>query len=179
MLFAPDVRNELAFGPRNIGQSEDEIARNTAEALELVGLAGFEDRPPLTLSFGQQRRLCIASVIAMRSQVLLMDEPTAGQDYRSYTHFMDGIQNLGVFAAQIFITHDIDLALSYANRVILFADGQIVADGAPHTILAQMELLERCRLRLTSLLEENIRLLPQTKAFQRLEQLATLNEFRQ
>lgn len=178
MLFAPDVRNELAFGPRNIGQSEDEIARNTAEALELVGLAGFEDRPPLTLSFGQQRRLCIASVIAMRSQVLLMDEPTAGQDYRSYTHFMDGIQSLGVFAAQIFITHDIDLALSYANRVILFADGRIVADGAPHTILAQTELLERCRLRSTSLLEENIRLLPQTKAFQRLEQLATLNEFR-
>jgi energy-coupling factor transport system ATP-binding protein len=174
MLFAPSVREELAFGPRNVGQSEAEIARNSAEALALVGLAGYEDRPPLTLSFGQQRRLCIASVIAMRAQVLLMDEPTAGQDYRSYMQFMDGILGLGVFAAQIFITHDLDLAISYANRVLLFAEGQIVADGPPHQVLAQADLLERCRLRPTSLLHENLRLLPHTGAFQRLEQLAAL-----
>jgi energy-coupling factor transport system ATP-binding protein len=174
MLFAPTVREELAFGPRNVGQSADEIARHSAEALALVGLEGYDDRPPLTLSFGQQRRLCIASVIAMRAQVLLMDEPTAGQDYRSYTQFMDGILELGAFAAQIFITHDIDLAISYANRVLLFADGRIVADGPPHEVLARVDLLERCRLRPTSLLYENIRLLPQTGAFQRLEALAAL-----
>jgi energy-coupling factor transport system ATP-binding protein len=174
MLFAPSVREELAFGPRNVGQSEAEIARNSAEALALVDLAGYEDRPPLTLSFGQQRRLCIASVIAMRAQVLLMDEPTAGQDYRSYMQFMDGILGLGVFAAQIFITHDLDLAISYANRVLLFADGQIVADGPPHEVLARADLIERCRLRPTSLLHENLRLLPQSGAFQRLEQLAAL-----
>jgi energy-coupling factor transport system ATP-binding protein len=113
-------------------------------------------------------------VIAMRAQVLLMDEPTAGQDYRSYMQFMDGILGLGVFAAQIFITHDLDLAISYANRVLLFADGQIVADGPPHQVLAQADLLERCRLRPTSLLHENLRLLPHTGAFQRLEQLAAL-----
>jgi energy-coupling factor transport system ATP-binding protein len=174
MLFAPSVREELAFGPRNVGQSAAEIARNSAEALALVGLEGYEDRPPLTLSFGQQRRLCIASVIAMRARVLLMDEPTAGQDYRSYMQFMDGILGLGVFAAQIFITHDLDLAISYANRVLLFADGQIVADGPPHEVLARADLLERCRLRPTSLLHENLRLLPHTGAFQRLEQLAAL-----
>jgi energy-coupling factor transport system ATP-binding protein len=174
MLFAPTVREELAFGPRNVGQSDAEIARNSAEALALMGLEGYDDRPPLTLSFGQQRRLCIAAVIAMRARVLLMDEPTAGQDYRSYTQFMDGILQLGVFAAQIFITHDIDLAISYANRVLLFADGQIVADGPPHEVLARADLLERCRLRPTSLLQENLRLLPHSGSFQRLETLATL-----
>ncbi|HEX5692233.1 MAG TPA: ABC transporter ATP-binding protein [Roseiflexaceae bacterium] len=174
MLFAPTVREELAFGPRNVGQSADEIARHSAEALALVGLEGYDERPPLTLSFGQQRRLCIASVIAMRAQVLLMDEPTAGQDYRSYTQFMDGILELGVFAAQIFITHDVDLAISYANRVLLFADGRIVADGPPHDVLARTDLLDRCRLRPTSLLYENLRLLPQTGSFQRLEALAAL-----
>jgi energy-coupling factor transport system ATP-binding protein len=174
MLFAPTVREELAFGPRNIGQNKREIAAHSLQALELMGLAGSEDRPPLTLSFGQQRRLCIASVIVMRSQVLLMDEPTAGQDYRSYMQFMDGIIQLGVFAAQVFITHDIDLAISYANRVVLFADGQIVADGSPHEVLAQEDLLRRCRLRPTSLLYENLRLLPHTGSFQRLETLASL-----
>ncbi|MBK9712399.1 MAG: ABC transporter ATP-binding protein [Kouleothrix sp.] len=174
MLFAPSVREEMAFGPRNVGQSDAEIARHTAEALGLMELAGFEERPPLTLSFGQQRRLCIASVIAMRARVLLMDEPTAGQDYRSYTRFMDGIRQLGVFAAQLFITHDLDLAIGYANRVLLFADGRIVADGPPHEVLARADLIERCRLRPTSLLEENLRLLPYTGAFQRLETLASL-----
>jgi energy-coupling factor transport system ATP-binding protein len=174
MLFAPTVREELAFGPRNVGQSEAEIIEHSVEALALMDLEGAEERPPLTLSFGQQRRLCIASVIVMRAKVLLMDEPTAGQDYRSYTQFMDGILRLGSFAAQIFITHDLDLAISYANRVILFADGQIVADGRPHEVLADAELLRRCRLAPTSLLEENVRLLPLTGAFRRLENLATL-----
>jgi energy-coupling factor transport system ATP-binding protein len=174
MLFAPTVREELAFGPRNVGQTEAEIASNSAEALALMGMAGYEERPPLTLSFGQQRRLCIASVIAMRARVLLMDEPTAGQDYRSYTQFMDGIIALGVFAAQIFITHDIDLAISYANRVLLLTDGRIAADGPPHEVLARADLLERCRLRPTSLLRENLRLLPHTGSFQRLEALAAL-----
>jgi energy-coupling factor transport system ATP-binding protein len=174
MLFAPTVREEMAFGPRNIGQSEAAIAEHTAEALDLMGLAGYEDRPPLTLSFGQQRRLCIASVIAMRAQVLLMDEPTAGQDYRSYTHFMAGIHALGAFAAQVFITHDLDLAISYANRILLFDDGQVIADGPPHIVLADLDLLTRCRLRPTTLLHENLRLLPHTGRFQRLETLATM-----
>jgi len=172
MLFAPSVAEEVAFGPRNIGQSHEEIVRHTVQALALMGLSGCEDRPPLTLSFGQQRRLCIACVIAMRSRVLLMDEPTAGQDYRSYTRFMDGISQLGVFASQVFITHDLDLAIGYANRVVLFVDGRILADGVPHEVLGQPDLLRLCRLHPTSLLEENLRLLPRTGRFYRLELLA-------
>jgi energy-coupling factor transport system ATP-binding protein len=174
MLFAPSVREEMAFGPRNIGQSEAEITAHTAEALALMGMSDLLERAPLTLSFGQQRRLCIASVIAMRAKVLLMDEPTAGQDYRSYTQFMDGIQRLGVFAAQVFITHDLDLAISYANRVVLFDDGQIVADGAPHEVLSQEDLLRHCSILPTSLLRENLRLLPYTHGFVRLEGLTQL-----
>jgi energy-coupling factor transporter ATP-binding protein EcfA2 len=175
MLFAPNVREELAFGPQNIGQSPEEIAKHSAEALELLGLSGFEDRPPLTLSFGQQRRLCIASVVAMRAQVLLMDEPTAGQDYRSYMRFMDGIAQLRAFEAQIFITHDLDLALSYATRVILFADGNIVADGPSHEVLQDLDLLQRCRVLPTTLLNENLRVFSQTGRFLSLEQLAVHN----
>lgn len=179
MLFAPTVREEMAFGPRNIGQSASEIAAHTAEALALMGLEDTLERPPLTLSFGQQRRLCIASVIAMRAGVLLMDEPTAGQDYRSYTQFMDGMERLGVFAAQMFITHDLDLAISYANRVVLFADGQVLADGPPHVVLADEELLRRCNILPTSLLRENLRLLPHTGGFRRLEALAQLADTQQ
>ncbi len=172
MLFAPTVREEVAFGPRNIGQSDVEIEHHMVEALALMNLSGMEERPPLTLSFGQQRRLCIASVIAMRAGVLLMDEPTAGQDYRSYTQFMDGILGLDSFAAQIFITHDLDLAISYANRIVMMAGGEIVADGPPHEVLMDEALLERCRLRPTSLLRENVRALEHTGSFQRLETLA-------
>ncbi len=108
----------------------------------------------------------------MRAEVLLMDEPTAGQDYRSYTQFMDGILGLNSFAAQIFITHDLDLAISYANRIVMMADGEIVADGPPHEVLTDEALLERCRLRPTSLLQENLRVLEHTGSFQRLEMLA-------
>ena len=157
MLFAPSVREEMAFGPRNLGQSEAEISANTAEALALMNMADMLERPPLTLSFGQQRRLCIASVIAMRCAVMLMDEPTAGQDYRSYTQFMDGINQLSFFAAQVFITHDLDLALTYANRIVLLNDGRIVADGAPAAVLADDALLHSCRVLPTSLLRESRR----------------------
>jgi energy-coupling factor transport system ATP-binding protein len=174
MLFAPTVREELAFGPRNIGQSDAAIAENSRAALAMLDLSGLEERPPLTLSFGQQRRTCIASVLAMRPRVLLMDEPTAGQDYRSYTQFMNGIERLTGLDALTFITHDLDLAIGYANRVILFADGAIMADGAPHEVLVGEELLQRCNLWPTSLLSENVRLLPSTGAFRRLETLASL-----
>ena len=172
MIFAPTVREELAFGPQNLGYDAAEIAQHSAEALALVGLNDLEERPPLTLSFGQQRRLCIASVVAMRSGVLVMDEPTAGQDYRSYTQFMDGISQLDFFVAQVFITHDLDLALSYATRVVLFADGQIIADGDPADILTDEELLRRCRLRPTSLWAANLSRLAQSGRFLRLEHLA-------
>jgi energy-coupling factor transport system ATP-binding protein len=196
MLFAPTVREELAFGPRNLGYDEATIARNVQTALEMVNLADRADDPPLALSFGQQKRVTIAAVLAMQSRILVMDEPTAGQDYRNYTAFMDALlhrnghgpqsarpaghtsQAVGggawstAFDAVVFITHDLDLAISYANRVVLVNEGRIVADGPPHEVLADRALLARCRLVPTSLLELNLALLSRTGRFLRPELLA-------
>ena len=179
MLFAPTVRDELAFGPRNLGFAEAKIKTNIEAALDTVDLQEKVEDPPLALSFGQQKRVTIAAVVAMNSQILVMDEPTAGQDYRHYTDFMDAIlyPKAGspwgdAFEAVIFITHDLDLAISYANRVILVSDGEVAADGPPHQILPDRDLLTRCRLRPTSLLEMNIELLAKTGRFLRAELLA-------
>lgn len=172
MLFAPTVREELAFGPRNLGADQATIARTTAHALALMGLEAQLERAPLSLSFGQQKRVGIAAVLAMESRLLVMDEPTAGQDFASYTRFMDEIAALEAFDAVLFVTHDLDLALSYANRVLLFNDGQLAADGPPETVLADGGLLRRCNVLPTSLLELNLAMLPQTGRMLGLRQLA-------
>jgi energy-coupling factor transport system ATP-binding protein len=198
MLFAPTVREELSFGPKNIGLDALTTAANVARALNAVNLPGYEEVPPLSMSFGQQKRISIASILTMSPRVLVMDEPSAGQDYASYTHFMDDIvgswqpddrrpttddeaqlgksANMQVpnrqssilnrqFEAVLFITHDLDLAITYANRVLLIADGQLVADGAPQVVLKDHALLERCRVRPTSLLGANLAALPRTGRF--------------
>ncbi len=171
MLFAPTVWEELAFGPRNLGFDEARVERNVQRSLEIVNLKGHEQVSPLALSYGQQRRVGIGAVLAMESRILLMDEPTAGQDYRHYTRFMDAVVQMP-FEAIVFITHDVDLAVRYANRVILMADGRIEADGPPEAVLSDFALLRRCRVRPTSLLELNVNLLPQTGHFCSLEELA-------
>jgi energy-coupling factor transport system ATP-binding protein len=174
MLFAPTVREELAFGPKNLKHKADAIERQVKEALAIVNLADKEQDPPLSLSFGQQKRVSIAAILAMRSKILVMDEPTAGQDYKNYMNFMDAILQLPSFEAILFITHDVDLALIYANRVILVADGAVRADGRPEEIMKDKELLKACRLVPTSLLDENLARLPQTGKFMRAEALAHL-----
>ena len=182
MLYAPTVREELEFGPKNLEFKKDVMEKAVADSLSTVNLKGLEEYPPLGLSFGQQKRTTIAAVLAMRSQIIIMDEPTAGQDYANYTHFMDemcrpdvtGSQSLVAanFAATLFITHDIDLAVTYANRVLLVGDRHIVADGAPEEVLKDFDLLMRYRLRPTSLLRLNLEMLPRTKQFLTAEELA-------
>lgn len=172
MLFAPTVYDELAFGPTNLGHTKDEIRKEVTEALEIVHLSGLEKNPPLALSFGQQKRVSIAAILAMRSRILVMDEPTAGQDYKNYMDFMDSILRLPNFQAIFFITHDIDLAVIYATRVLLVNQGTLVADGKPEEVLADYDRLVRCRLVPTSLLRANMDYLPRTHRFQRAEELA-------
>jgi len=172
MLFAPTARKELAFGPENLGYDEATIDEGVAEAVRILNLSGLEEYPPLALSFGQQKRVSIAAIMSMRSRVLVMDEPTAGQDYKNYMVFMDAILQLPNFEAILFITHDIDLAVCYANRVVLVYEGRIAADGPPQEVLAQYELLERCHIVPTSLLAANLERLPQTGRFMRAELLA-------
>jgi energy-coupling factor transporter ATP-binding protein EcfA2 len=172
MLFAPTVREELAFGPRNLGHSPQKITEEVQEAIKIVNLDGRENDPPLALSFGQQKRVTIAAILAMRSRILVMDEPTAGQDYENYMDFMDAILGLPSFEAIIFITHDVDLAVIYANRVLLVNQGRLVADGPPPQVLDDVERLRSNRLVPTSLLKANLDLFPETGRFLRAEALA-------
>ena len=172
MLFAPTVHDELAFGPKNLVHDQEEIEKEVQEAIEIVNLSGKENDPPLALSFGQQKRVSIAAILAMRSRILVMDEPTAGQDYRNYMEFMDAILNLPNFEAILFITHDVDLAVIYASRVLLVNQGTVVADGPPHVVLGDPERLSDNRLVPTSLLRANLKLFPHTNRFLRAEALA-------
>jgi energy-coupling factor transport system ATP-binding protein len=172
MLFAPTVREELAFGPKNLQHPKDQIEKEVKEALQIVNLSDMENDPPLALSFGQQKRVSIAAILAMRSRILVMDEPTAGQDYHNYMSFMDAILQLPGFEAILFITHDVDLAVIYANRVLMVAGGSIVADGSPHEVLGDVKRLEKSRLVPTSLLSENLARWPRTGRFLRAEALA-------
>ena len=172
MLFAPTVHEELAFGPKNLGYSENVIIQNVDWAIETVNLKSEMDMPPLALSFGQQKRISIAAILAMRSRILMMDEPTAGQDYWNYQAFMDTILQMPGFDSIIFITHDVDLAVIYANRILLVYNGQIVADGKPQDVLKDEKLLRSCRVLPTSLLQLNLEYLPKTGKFYRAETLA-------
>jgi energy-coupling factor transport system ATP-binding protein len=174
MLYAPTVREELEFGPRNLNFDPAAITNYVNESLSTVNLKGLDEYPPLGLSFGQQKRTTIAAVLAMRSKILIMDEPTAGQDFANYTHFMDtlcdvsdGAQSIlsANFEATLFITHDIDLAVTYANRVLLFGDKHIVADGKPQDVLKDEGMLLKYRVRPTSLLRLNLSLFPKTGRF--------------
>jgi energy-coupling factor transport system ATP-binding protein len=181
MLYAPTVQEELEFGPKNLDFEKDLMQKTVAESVTTVNLSGLEEYPPLGLSFGQQKRTTIAAVLAMQSKIMIMDEPTAGQDYANYTHFMDAMCNpsdgalslvAANFAATIFITHDLDLAVTYANRVLLFGDKHVVADGRPEEVLKDFDLLKRYRVRPTSLLRMNLDLLPRTGQFLTAEALA-------
>ncbi len=175
MLFAPTVGEELAFGPKNLGHPSEEIHKEVAYAIDVMNLSGMAEDPPLSLSFGQQKRVSIAAILAMKSRILVMDEPTAGQDYKNYMGFMDSILQTPGFEAILFITHDLDLALVYANRVLLMADGRIAADGRPEEVLRDFDLIQRSNLVPTSLLKANLERLPQTGRFLRAEALAHAN----
>ena len=181
MLYAPTVREELEFGPKNLDYDPLLIPKFVEESLSTVNMNEFVEYPPLALSFGQQKRTTIAAVLAMRSKILVMDEPTAGQDFANYTHFMNTLCDVSEdaqsvlsanFAATLFITHDVDLAVTYANRVLLFGDKHVVADGKPQDVLKDMDLLQKYRVRPTSLLRLNLDLLPKTGRFLPAESLA-------
>ncbi len=172
MLFAPTVRDELAFGPTNMKHTKEQIEQEVKEALKIVNLSDKEKDPPLALSFGQQKRVSIAAILAMRSRILVMDEPTAGQDYQNYMNFMDSILQMPGFEAIMFITHDVDLAAIYANRVLMISDGRLIADGKPQDVLRDFDRLKSNRIIPTSLLSLNLKRLSTTGRFMRAEALA-------
>ena len=158
MLFAPTARDEILFGPRNLGRDVARFDELVSGSLARVGLTGeheIESRPPMTLSFGQQKRLAIAVALGLEPQTLVLDEPSAGQDYRSATAFMKEIGRIDGLESVYFVTHDADLALSHADRILLMRDGRIVADGSPLEVIADRDRWAACNLRFTSLMDAN------------------------
>jgi len=158
MLFARTVREELLYGPRNLGFDEAGFDGLVGDVLERVGLSDEEnilDRAPQTLSFGQQKRLAIAIALGLRPKTLILDEPSAGQDHRNATRFMAAVRTIGGLENLFFVTHDVDLALTHADRILLFRDGRIVADGPPGLVVEDEHRWIECNLRPTSLMRAN------------------------
>jgi cobalt/nickel transport system ATP-binding protein len=143
-LFMPTVESDVAFGPLNMGFSEDEVKERVEAALERVGLTGLGSRPPHRLSGGEKRRAAIATVLAMSPDLLVLDEPTAGLDPHARRQL---IGLLGDFThTKIVATHDLDLVLDLCERTIVLDHGTVRADGRTREIFADEALLASCHL---------------------------------
>ena len=145
-LFMPTVRQDVAFGPRNLGMRGPELDARVDEALAAVGVADLADRPPHHLSFGQRRRVAIATVLAMEPQILVLDEPSSNLDPAARREVGDILRGLDVTV--LMVTHDLPYALELCERSVVLSDGQVVGDGATAAILGDRELMTEHRLEL-------------------------------
>jgi cobalt/nickel transport system ATP-binding protein len=139
-VFSPTVFDDVAFGPLNLGLSGAEVRERVGEALGQVGLAGFESRVPFHLSGGEKRRVALAGVLAMRPDILLLDEPSIFLDPRGRREFITLVQKLPV--TKIIAAHDLELIRETCPRTLVLAGGRIVADGATDALLADAALME-------------------------------------
>jgi energy-coupling factor transport system ATP-binding protein len=160
MLFARTVREELLFGPTNLGHDPSTFDALLDDVLTRTSLADLEnilERPPLALSFGQQKRLALAIALGLRPSTLILDEPSAGQDHRTAEAFIREVLAIPGLESVYLVTHDVDLALTHADRILLFRDGRIVADGPPIEVIEDTNRWISCNLRPTSLMAANAR----------------------
>ena len=153
MISKPMIYDEVALGLRVREVAEEKIKERVFETLKICGLYPFRNWPVSALSFGQKKRVTIASILVMNPEVLILDEPTAGQDFRHYTEIMEFLrrihEKLGITI--IMITHDMHLMLEYTDRAIVIADGKMLADDTPAHILTNEEISDRAYLKKTSL----------------------------
>ncbi len=145
-LFMTTVIEDVGFGPRNLGMEGEELDRRVAESLAAVDVSDLADRPPNHLSFGQKRRVAIAGVLAMRPDIIVLDEPTANLDPASRRELTQILHQLDI--TQLIVTHDLLYALEVCDRSVILDRGEIVADGATLEILKDTDLLESHRLAL-------------------------------
>jgi len=147
-IFASRVWDEVAFGPRNRGLSQDEIEMRTAQAIEEVGLKGYEDVHPYDLDYGKQKLLTVASIMSMRPEAYCLDEPTTGQDHKGRRVVANLIRRLNSSGATVIaITHDMRFVAEVARRVVLIADGRILADMPTRKIFSRLEVLGSAQIR--------------------------------
>ncbi len=140
-LFNSTVFDDVAFGPLNLGLPADEVRRRVADALEQVSLAGFDERVPFHLSGGEKRRVALAGVLAMRPEILLLDEPSMDLDPRGRRQLIGLLQALP--GTRLVASHDLELILDLCGRVLVLDQGKLVADGPARTVLADAGLMER------------------------------------
>ena len=147
-LFAPTVKEDVAFGPMNLGLEYDEVKKRIAEALEMVGMSGFEDKTPHHLSGGQQKRVAIAGIVAMRPDIMILDEPTAGLDPEGVDKVLDILDTLNKEGMSIVISsHDIEMVNEFADKIFVLYGGEIIAQGDKHQIFSDKELLKKAHLK--------------------------------
>ena len=146
------IKDEVGLGLSLRGRPQDEIDEAVDEALKICSLSPFVDWPISALSYGQKKRVTIASILALHPDMIMLDEPTAGQDFRRYTEimeFLEEVNRLGVTV--LLITHDMHLMLEYCDRALVFSDGRLLADDAPAAVLSDPDLIREASLKKTSL----------------------------
>ena len=145
-LFLGSVRQDVAFGPANLGLKGAALERRVMAALDRVGMADFADRPPHHLSFGQRRRVAVATVLAMEPEILVLDEPSSNLDPASRRELADILRSLDV--TLLMVTHDLPYALELCPRSVVLSDGVVVADGRTFDVLTDGPLMAAHRLEL-------------------------------
>ena len=153
MISKPMIFDEVALGLKVRGIPDEEIKDRVLETLKICGLYEFRNWPISALSFGQKKRVTIASILVMNPEIIILDEPTAGQDYRHYTDIMEFLKmiNTDQKITIIMITHDMHLMLEYTNRAVVIADGHMLSDASPADILTDEETAKKAYLKKTSL----------------------------
>ena len=149
-IFAPTVKQDVAFGPMNLGLPPDVIEKRVHEALELVRLTGFEERAPHHMSTGEKKKVAMAGILAMQPEVLVLDEPTAGLDPGGALRLIRLINDMNRYLGITIITatHEVDIVPLLADRVCIMSGGRIIGDGTPHEIFSTDELIKKTHLRL-------------------------------
>ena len=153
MICKAMIFDEVALGLRMRGFSEDEVKAKVYDTLKICGLYQFRNWPISALSFGQKKRVTIASILALDVDLLILDEPTAGQDFKHYTEIMEFLKKLNEEQGLtiLMITHDMHLMLEYTERSIVIADGKLIADDKSSKILTDENITEQASLKKTSL----------------------------
>lgn len=152
MICNTMIFDEVAMGLRNRGFDEETIKQKVEDTLKICGLYPFRNWPISALSFGQKKRVTIASILALQPKMIILDEPTAGQDYRRYSEIMEFLKSLNAMGiAIVMITHDMHLMLEYTTRSIVLTNGEKIADASASVVLGDEDLIQRANLKKTSL----------------------------